>query len=126
MPFKMNADRHHRIRSSGTRSRIGRSMTLACLSAPSLTVSSPRPRCGLAPLNRGPRRVDNRTTPACDQDSTDLARRIPAGAAPEGLIGIHHPPARLDLAVPDHSTLSRRAETLQVLDQHQAANPSIC
>src|SRR5438270_4121058 len=53
---------------------------------------------------------------AGDHDGADLAFHLPPGATQtEGLIGSIIALLGLDLAVPDHSTLSRRAETLQVI-----------
>ena len=51
-----------------------------------------------------------------DPDGADTAHRVPPGAAPDRRADRLHPPPLLglDLAVPDHSTLSRRAETLEV------------
>jgi hypothetical protein len=42
---------------------------------------------------------------------------------PEGLIGSVFALLGLDLAVPDHSTLSRRAETLEVLRSRPGSAP---
>src|SRR5881409_2861311 len=44
----------------------------------------------------------------------------------EGLIGSIIRLLGLDLATPDHSTLSRRAETLEVALPPSSANPCIC
>jgi DDE family transposase len=48
-----------------------------------------------------------------DHDGTDAARRVPAAVAP-GLIGSILQLLGLDLPVPDHSTLGRRARTLEL------------
>src|SRR4051795_12002008 len=50
-----------------------------------------------------------------DPDGPDLARRVPPGVpADRGLIGSIINLLGLDLATPDHTTLSRRAATLGV------------
>jgi hypothetical protein len=50
-----------------------------------------------------------------DQDGAHASRGVPAGAASDGESNWLHPEApRLDLAGPDHSTLSRHAEVLEV------------
>ena len=51
-----------------------------------------------------------------DPDGADTAHRVPPGAAPDRRADRLHPPPLLglDLAVPDHTTLSRRAATLRV------------
>ena len=54
-------------------------------------------------------------SPRGDPDSLDLAHRLPpAVPTTEGLIGSVIGLLGLDLAVPDHTTLCRRAETLEV------------
>src|SRR5437868_10812041 len=63
---------------------------------------------------------------AGDHDGADLAFHLPLGAAPDrrtdrliiGLLG-------LDLAIPDHSTLSRWAETLQVFPPPRSATEPV-
>jgi hypothetical protein len=61
--------------------------------------------------------------------ATALTLRVMFGLAlrqTEGLIGSIIRLLGLDLAIPDHSTLSRRAETLAVAGRRPAPNPCIC
>ena len=63
---------------------------------------------------------------AGDQYGADVASRVPPGAAlrqTEGLIGSILHLLGLDLAVPDHSTLSRRAETLEMPPRQVGSEP---
>jgi hypothetical protein len=63
----------------------------------------------------GPRGVVNRTIRPCDHDGADLASGVPCGApADRGADRLHHSPARLDLAIPDHSTLSGYSKRARV------------
>ena len=53
---------------------------------------------------------------AGDPDRSDAQGRVSAGPAPDGRVDrLYHRPSWPTLAVPDHSTLSRRAATLEVL-----------
>src|SRR5829696_6084825 len=90
-------------------------------------------RCGLAPAReldgvvhaRGDRGLARRAAlhagrstalfGSGDHDGADPQGRVPPGSAPDRRPDrLHPPPAWLDLSVPDHATLSRRAETLEV------------
>ncbi len=59
-----------------------------------------------------------------DRHGPDAAGRVPLGPAPDGRADRIHPPLLgLDLAVPDHSTLSRRADTLEVPQPRSSSGP---
>src|SRR5437588_7800140 len=59
-----------------------------------------------------------------DHDGADAARRVPPGSAADRRADrLRHRLLGLDLAIPDHSTLSRRAETLAVAGPPSSAEP---
>ena len=116
MPFKANQDRRHHIPKQRRRVTNWAEYDAALRQRGSLTVWVTE--AAIAAWRAAPRRTPGRASTLFgvgDHDRADLAFRVPSGAAPDrGADRVHHPAARLALAVPDHSTLSRRAETLQV------------
>ena len=116
MPFKVNQDRRHHIPRQRHRVTNWAEYDAALRQRGSLTLCSQqrRSRPGRPNLARHP--AASRILGPGDHDGADLAGRLSPGAAPDrGADRFNHRPAGLDLAIPDHSTLSRRAETLQVL-----------
>ncbi len=113
-------------------SALWRAAERAVTAAPCRVTSSPGTRRGRA---RGPRALAGwraahhaRRSAALlgpgDRDGSGASSGVPSGLAPDrGVARIHHHTARLDLAIPDHSTLSRRAETLSIPGPKTGAVP---
>src|SRR3954447_7038774 len=116
MPFKANADRRHRIPKQRRRITNWAEYDAALRQRGSLTVWFTE--AAIAAWKAEPR-----TTPGGQPHYSALAIMTAltlrsifrlALRQTEGLIGSIVRLLGLDLAIPDHSTLSRRAETLQV------------
>src|SRR6478672_11345259 len=116
MPFKANADRHHRIPKQRRRITNWAEYDAALRQRGSLTVWFTE--AAIAAWHAEPR-----TTPGGQPHYSSLAITTAltlkavfrlALRQTEGLIGSVLQLLGLDLPVPDHSTLSRRAETLEV------------
>ncbi len=124
MPFKANADRRHHIPKQRYRATNSAAYDVALRQRGSLTVwfteeaiaawkAEPRTTRGGQPCYSGVAIATALTLRAVFR----LALR-----QTEGLIGSIIALLGLDLAVPDHSTLSRRAETLEVLQSRPSRN----
>src|SRR3954471_11297169 len=116
MPFKANADRRHRIPKQRRRITNWAAYDAALRQRGSLTVWFTQE--AIPGLHAEPR-----TTPGGQPYYSDLAILTAltfkavfrlAYRQTEGLIGSVIGLLGLDLSVPDHTTLSRRAETLEV------------
>src|SRR6188472_2706526 len=125
MPFKANADRRHRIPKQRRRITNWAEYDAALRQRGSLTVWFTE--AAIAAWHAEPR-----TTPGGQPHYSSLAIATAltlravfrlALRQTEGLIGSIIRLLGLDLAVPDHSTLSRRAETLQVLRPRSSRSP---
>ncbi|MBI0539558.1 IS5 family transposase [Roseomonas sp. KE2513] len=125
MPFKANADRRHRIPKQRFRATNWREYDAALRGRGSLTVwfteaaitawkAEPRATRGGQPRY---------SALAINTALTLRAVFRLALRQTEGLIGSILSLLSLDLAVPDHSTLSRRAETLEVPQPHSGTRP---
>src|ERR687893_628338 len=125
MPHKYNADRRHHIPRPKRRVTNWSEYKEALRQRGSLTVWFTED--AIAAWKAAPR-----TTPGSQPHYSDLAIttaltlravfRLPLRQT-EGLIGSILQLLGLDLAVPDHSTLSRRAETLEVLRPKAGSEP---
>lgn len=125
MPFKANADRRHRIPKQRFRATNWSEYDAALRGRGSLTVwftdaaiaawkAEPRTTRGGQPRY---------SALAINTALTLRAVFRPALRQTEGLIGSIIALLGLDLAVPDHSTLSRRAETLEVPQPRSGTRP---
>ena len=125
MPFKTNADRRHHIPKQRHRVTNWREYDEALRQRGSLTV-------WFTPAAIAAWRAEPRTTRGGQPHYSALAITTAltlravyrlALRQTEGLLGSIIRLLGLDLAVPDHSTLSRRAETLQVLRPQSSSEP---
>ncbi len=125
MPFKANQDRRHHIPKQRHQVTDWPAYDAALRQRGSLTVWFSK--AAIAAW-----RAERRTTPGGQPHYSALAITTAltlravfrlALRQPEGLIGSIIRLLGLDLAVPDHSTLSRRAETLQVLRPASSSAP---
>ncbi len=96
-----------------------------CASAAASRSGLPRPRSRLGAPSGAPRAAGNRYSSALAITTALTLRAVfrLALRQTEGLIGSIITLLGLDLAVPDHSTLSRRAEALQVLRPRSCSEP---
>jgi hypothetical protein len=115
LPFKANAACRHHIEKQKRKVMKWAAYDASLRQRGSLTVwftdeaiTPGEPRAG------NPRRAGLVFT-AGDPDGADAEGRVPSRSAPDGgLDRLYHRPSRSHLAVPDHSALSRRAETLDL------------
>ena len=128
MPFKANAERRHHIPKQRHRVTNSAAYDAALRQRGSLTVWFTE-----APIAAW--KAEPRTTRGGQQHYTSLAIATAltlravfrlALRQTEGLIGSIIALLGLDLAVPDHTTLRRRADGLDVLRQGQAPVPCTC
>ena len=128
VPFKINADRRHHIPKQRHRVTNWAEYDAALRQRGSLTV-------WFTDAAIAAWRAEPRTTRGGQPHYSALAITTAltlravfrlALRQTEGLIGSVIRLLGLDLAVPDHSTLSRRAETLQVLPPRSSSGPCIC
>ena len=125
MPFKANADRRHHIPKQQDRVTNWSEYDAALRQRGSLTVWFTEE--AIAAWRAEPRTTRGGSTPIFgpgDHDGADAARRVPPDSAADRradrllirLLG-------LDLSIPDHSTLSRRAEMLAVAGPPSSTEP---
>ena len=125
MPFKANADRRHHIPKQQHRVTNGSDYDAGLRRRGSLTVwftdEAIAARCAEPRTTRGgqPHYSALAITTAL---TLRAVFRLPLRQT-EGLVGSVIRLLGLDLAVPDHSTLSRRAETLPVVRPASSAEP---
>ena len=117
MPFKANAARRHHIPKQRYRVTNWSEYDAALGQRGSLTVWFTNDAIAAWRADTGTTRGGQAPLLGFgDQDGVDVAGGVPVSAASDGRLDPFDPPDSwgLDLAVPDHSTLSRRAETLEV------------
>src|SRR3954463_6406090 len=132
VPFKLNQDRRHHIAKQKRKVTNWRAYDASLRQRGSLTVWFTEEAIAawrVEPAAHDPGRGGPGTPPPHDPgraalvlaapgdpDGADPAHRVPPGAAPDRRADRLHPPPLLglELAVPDHTTLSRRAATLRV------------
>ena len=118
MPFKAHAAGRHHIPKQRYRVTNWRAYDASLRQRGSLTVWFTKEAIAAwraEPAAHDPGRAALVLAPG-DPDGADPAHHVPPGAAPDRRADRLHPPPLLglDLAVPDHTTLSRRAATLRV------------
>src|SRR6202040_405502 len=125
VPFKANADRRHHIPKQQDRVTNWSEYDAALRQrgSPDGLVQRRGDR-GLAGRATGDTGRSTALFGHSDRNRADRAGRVPPGFAPDGGVDrLRHPLLGLDLAIPNHSTLSRRAETLAVARPPSSAGP---